>query len=171
MRALFDTTTGAEIGALLDGGQVMSLSFSPDGQRLAVVNHGCAELWNVRDVTDGLTLRGHGDAVLDVGFAPAGRELLSVANLSAPPAPDTGGFGQVRTLGGISQMGGAFGGGGMGALGGGLGALGGPGLVGGLRGQTGMSPLRGWAAQPGNGSAGTPTAGSPSKRCQGTWPG
>jgi WD40 repeat protein len=117
---LFDATTGAALGAFFDGGQVMSMSFSPDGQRLAVVNSGhspttCTlEVWNVRDLTEGLTLRGHSDSVLDLAFAPDGRKLLTVANLPLPAAPSAGDYGQSNGyggLGGVSSLGNGFGGG------------------------------------------------------------
>jgi WD40 repeat protein/tetratricopeptide (TPR) repeat protein len=125
---LFDATTGKVLGALFDGGFPWPLSVSPDGQRLAIVNSNDFEVWNVRDLADGLTLRGHTDAILDVAFHPASQELLTVANLPMPATPGAGAFGQGGGLGGLGGGQGGLGGG-LGGLGGGLGGFGGSGQI------------------------------------------
>jgi WD40 repeat protein/tetratricopeptide (TPR) repeat protein len=117
---LMDAATGKVLGTVPhqreswrgDFWLVSSLSFSPDGQRLAVCGLSAVEVWNVRALAGGLTLRGHTDGILDVAFAPGGRELLTVANLAPPAAPArwAGGFGGFDLsgsgLGGIGGIGG-----------------------------------------------------------------
>src|SRR5262249_21231553 len=84
------------------------LSFSPDGQRLAVCGRTAVEVWNVRDLTDGMALRGHSDGVLELAFVPGQRQLLSIANI---PRPDDGAFG--GPSGTYVPLGGAMGVGGL----------------------------------------------------------
>ncbi len=86
---LFDAATGKLLATLPNKqweqmDHPYSLSFSGDGQRLAVVHSKAVEVWNVRDLTDGVTLRGHTDTILDQAFSPDGRQLLTVANSAAP---------------------------------------------------------------------------------------
>jgi WD40 repeat protein/tetratricopeptide (TPR) repeat protein len=153
---LFDATDGHLLGTICDGGNPMSLSFSPDGQRLAIANaaHSAStdaiEVWKVRELTEGLTLRGHRDAVLDLAFSGASRQLLSIANQPAPAVATPQTFGPP---GGFGQLGG-FGFGGIGSVPGGMlgmGALGmgGPGFggLGGI-GQDGGLPAPGWGSRP-----------------------
>jgi WD40 repeat protein/tetratricopeptide (TPR) repeat protein len=85
---LFDGATGNLVGTLpMPNKQQVwpgSLSFSGDGQRLAVCGTNAVEVWNVRDLTDGLTLRAHTEKILALTFPPVGRQLLTVANTGAP---------------------------------------------------------------------------------------
>ncbi len=95
---LFDAADGKLIGALPgeQSGSPNTLSFSPDGQRLAVCYSKTIQVWNVRDLTGGvtlggqtdltggLTLRGHAGAILDLAFSPNRRQLLTVANTGSP---------------------------------------------------------------------------------------
>jgi WD40 repeat protein/tetratricopeptide (TPR) repeat protein len=121
---LFDATTGNMLGTILGATNSSSLSFSPDGQWLGIENANLSNtnsvvVWNVRDLTDGVTLRGHTDTILALAFPPGRRQLLSVANLPGPAAASAGAFGQI---GGFGQFGGAgsspFGGGGSVQIGG-----------------------------------------------------
>jgi WD40 repeat protein len=87
---IFEATTGKLLGTLPNQSRHSpgNLSFSGDGQRLAVCNEDAVEIWNardfdiwkVRDMTGGLTLRGHTDTILALAFSPAGRRLLTIAN-------------------------------------------------------------------------------------------
>jgi WD40 repeat protein/tetratricopeptide (TPR) repeat protein len=130
---LLDAATGKVLGELASGGNPMNPSFSPDGQRLALANGGTSagtdsvEVWNVRDLTEGRTLRGHVGAVVNLAFSPAAREMLTIANLPQPAAFGTGASDQI----GFGVLaGGGLGGGGLGGLGGGAFGLGGGGLGG-----------------------------------------
>jgi WD40 repeat protein/tetratricopeptide (TPR) repeat protein len=60
------------------------VSFSPDGQRLSVCGGSSIAIWNVRDLTGGLTLRGHTDEILDLTFPPDSHQVLTVANRLRP---------------------------------------------------------------------------------------
>ncbi|GAA0953269.1 WD40 repeat domain-containing serine/threonine-protein kinase [Actinocorallia libanotica] len=77
---LWNTTTGARTGAILDQGPytVFSLAFSPDGRRLAV---GCEEsMVNLWDVEQRVRIKGplhHGLPVSSLSFSPDGRLLAS----------------------------------------------------------------------------------------------
>jgi hypothetical protein len=52
--------------------------------------------------TGAMRLRGHSDEILDVAFAPSGRELLTVANVLPPAAPDAVPIGLIgRFYGGL----------------------------------------------------------------------
>jgi WD40 repeat protein/tetratricopeptide (TPR) repeat protein len=93
---LLDATTGDLRGTLPNKhwkSRPYDLSFSPDGQRLAVCHGQAVEVWNLRqlnedlsarELTDGMQLRGHTSHILDVAFPPASRQLLTVANTRAP---------------------------------------------------------------------------------------
>ncbi|HZY88535.1 MAG TPA: protein kinase, partial [Gemmataceae bacterium] len=134
---LVDVATGKLLGTLPDdggsNGWSVRLSFSPDGQRLAVCSLSAVEVWNVRDLTGGLTLHGHTDGILDVAFTPGGRQLLTVANVRPPATPDAvaidwigrnggagGGLGHFDDgFGGLRSLGSSVGG-----FGSGLGGLG-----------------------------------------------
>jgi predicted Ser/Thr protein kinase len=126
--SLFDARTGHLLGTLFDGGAPLSLSFSPDGQRLAIANRGHSastgtiEVWNVRDTTEGRTLRGQSDAVLDVACPVEGWQVLAVANRPAPAPVATVVHGQVGLDG--RGLGGGMGGLGFGAAVGGMGMMG-----------------------------------------------
>jgi WD40 repeat protein len=78
---LCDAATGKLLGTLPDAhyGHYGSLSFSGDGRRLAVGGSTDVAVWDVRDLAEGLTLRGHGSSVEDIAFRPDGRQLLTVA--------------------------------------------------------------------------------------------
>ncbi len=94
---LFDAANGELLGALpVQEHSPNTLSFSPDGQHLAVCSSKTIQVWNVRDLgrvtlrgrqtdlTSGLTLRGHTGTILDLAFSPDRRQLLTVANTGAP---------------------------------------------------------------------------------------
>jgi eukaryotic-like serine/threonine-protein kinase len=111
---LFDATSGKAIATLPrhgETGRLWDLAFSADGQRLAVCGGTYVEVWNVRDLSDRMTLRGHGGPIFDLAFPPGGRELLTVANTSFP---DASAFDETMDvmdqLGGAEGIGGAFGG-------------------------------------------------------------
>ena len=110
---LYEARTGKELAVLPNDqrGIPVSLSFSPDGYRLAVCGRSAVEVWDVRDLKEGLVLRGDGGALLDLAFAAGGRQLVGVT-ATEPPAVDTGDT--VPDLAGVfgsaAGVGGAFGG-------------------------------------------------------------
>jgi WD40 repeat protein len=79
---LWDTSTGAPLGALPNGGPVWTVAFSPNGQLIASGGaNGTARVWSV---AGGLPLvafdhpAGARRGVLDVSFSPDGTRLLTV---------------------------------------------------------------------------------------------
>ena len=58
--------------------QVIGVSFSPDGTRLAAASlDGTAKLWDAASGKDVLTLRGHKGGTLSVAFSPDGKRLVT----------------------------------------------------------------------------------------------
>jgi dipeptidyl aminopeptidase/acylaminoacyl peptidase len=61
-------------------GQVSSVSFSPDGKRLASASDDyTVKLWDATTGQEMLTLKGHSHWVVEVGFSPDGRRLASAS--------------------------------------------------------------------------------------------
>jgi WD40 repeat protein/tetratricopeptide (TPR) repeat protein len=120
---LVDPADGNALGTLPCEGQNRHarLSFSPGGQRLAICNSSSIDVWNVRDLGTGLTLRGHTGGILDLLFPPGSREMLTVANCQPPTPPELEPFvdrlaaGGVAGFAGLGQYGG-YGSGGFGSL-------------------------------------------------------
>src|SRR5262249_36512555 len=78
----WDTDSGKKVGELVTGGQPMNtLTFSPDGKRLAV---GAMSLtirqWDIASGKEVLPLPGHREAVHTVVFSPDGKTLASRGN-------------------------------------------------------------------------------------------
>jgi eukaryotic-like serine/threonine-protein kinase len=105
---LVDVETGKLLGTLRASVSAwdLRLSFSPDGQRLSVCSPSAVEIWNVRDLTGGLTLRGHTDGILDLAFPAFGRQLLTVANILPPAVPRAVAFGRDGSSAGFGGSGG-----------------------------------------------------------------
>ena len=77
---LYDTATGRKTATLqgfLQGAH--SVSFSPDGQRLAIGSNGneAIKLWDVESLQELLTLKGQGSMFNSVTFSPDGNVLAS----------------------------------------------------------------------------------------------
>ena len=62
-------------------GQVMNLTFSPDGRTLAAgTTSGEIELWDVASRQRRSALRGHAGSIRGLVFAPDGRTLVSAGD-------------------------------------------------------------------------------------------
>ena len=58
----------------------MSVSFSPDGKRLASAsNDQTVKVWDAATGQESLTLKGHTGAVVSVAFSPDGQRLASAS--------------------------------------------------------------------------------------------
>jgi WD40 repeat protein len=78
---VWDATTGQE-SLTLKGhtGDVSSVSFSPDGQRLASASlDGTVKVWDAVTGQESLTLKGHTAEVWSVSFIPDGTRLASAS--------------------------------------------------------------------------------------------
>jgi WD40 repeat protein len=78
---LYETATGRKTATLqgfLQGAH--SVSFSPDGQRLAIGSNGneAIKLWDVESLQELLTLKGQGSMFNSVAFSPDGNILASI---------------------------------------------------------------------------------------------
>jgi WD40 repeat protein len=85
---VWDTLTGQEIYSLKGHRDcVWSVSFSPDGKRLASAagpygwraNQGEVKIWDMNTGQEVCTLRGHSQAVYGVAFSPCGRRLATAS--------------------------------------------------------------------------------------------
>lgn len=77
---LWDTTSGHELGNLIDTDSPSGLAFSPDGRLLAVGWGKNVTLWDVASRQKAATLSGHSDVVREVAFAPDGSTLASASS-------------------------------------------------------------------------------------------
>src|SRR5262249_53605126 len=77
---VYDLTTGALLQILKGDIRVVSVAFSPDGQRLASAGHdSIVRLWDTTTGQEVLSLRGHLDLVGRVLFSPDGQCLASAS--------------------------------------------------------------------------------------------
>jgi hypothetical protein len=78
---VWDAQTGQEALTLKgQTGQVYSVSFSPDGRRLASASAGgTVKVWDAQTGQEALTLKGHTSVVAWLCFSPDGRRLASVS--------------------------------------------------------------------------------------------
>ncbi len=73
---IWDAPAGKEVRTLPTRG--MSVTFSPDGTRLATANNdGTATVWDVASGKESQTLRGHTGRVFTVAFSPDGNRLAT----------------------------------------------------------------------------------------------
>ncbi|MYI84053.1 MAG: T9SS type A sorting domain-containing protein, partial [Rhodothermaceae bacterium] len=86
MLLVWDVDTGERTATLVEGrrlggqwGEISSLTFSPDGTRLAAGSGNTIPLWDVETNTNITTLEGHADWVNSVSFSPDGATLASGA--------------------------------------------------------------------------------------------
>jgi WD40 repeat protein len=56
-----------------------SVTFSPDGRRIACARSESVKIWNVASGREALTLRGHSRAVNSIAFSPDGRQIASAS--------------------------------------------------------------------------------------------
>ena len=80
---LWDALTGTELNTLTGHrGAVTSVSFSPDGTRLASGSSDhTIKMWDTSTGTETITLKGHGQGVTSVSFSPDGSRIASGAGL------------------------------------------------------------------------------------------
>ena len=76
---LWDTVSGERLGLVPVEDTANSLSFSPDGSLIAADNGTSVKLWDTSNMTEAVTLSGHGGLVVAVAFSPDGRALASLS--------------------------------------------------------------------------------------------
>jgi WD40 repeat protein len=74
---LWDAADGTLIRTIEGTSYCSSMSFSPDGKRLAAAEHNTIRLWNVADGTLARTLEGHAHNVFSIAYSPDGKRLGS----------------------------------------------------------------------------------------------
>jgi WD40 repeat protein len=74
MVKLLNAATGNEIRTLKANGQILNLSFSPDGQTLAACAGPLIQLWQTQDWQPRATLAGHSGTINAVGFSSFNNE-------------------------------------------------------------------------------------------------
>jgi WD40 repeat protein/serine/threonine protein kinase/DNA-binding SARP family transcriptional activator len=78
---VWDTVSGEELLTLPHSGLTGGVSFSPDGERLAVADHDAfvARVWDLASGEELVTLTGHTESVNDVAFGPDGARLATAS--------------------------------------------------------------------------------------------
>ena len=76
---IWDSATGKELFALKGhAGEVSSVAFSPDGQRLASASDDqTVKIWDSATGKELFALKGHAGEVMSVAFSPDGQRLAS----------------------------------------------------------------------------------------------
>jgi WD40 repeat protein len=103
---VYDMTTGKLLLTLRGDFRVVSVAFSPDGQRLAAAGHDrIVRLWDTTTGHEILALRGHADLVGRVLFSQDGQRLASASADGTVQVWDASPFDEnadprIRTLGG-----------------------------------------------------------------------
>jgi WD40 repeat protein len=83
MLVVWDARSGQQVQLLTTGmlqGRVMSVSWSPDGQRLAAVPGSTIIIWDMQTYQPIALLRGHAVTPGAVAWSPDSRQLASIAN-------------------------------------------------------------------------------------------
>jgi WD40 repeat protein len=106
---VWDAQTGQEVRTIVELTRpAASVTFSPDGSRLAcVIREGAGQVtkgqefgevkaWDARSGQEVLTLKGHGDWVRGVAWSPDGTLLAAGSGEPAPAGPRKQGHGEVK---------------------------------------------------------------------------
>jgi WD40 repeat protein len=95
---LWDVVSGRELRTLQGENMVWSVTFSPDGTRLACNDGPTISLWDVASGKRIGTLRGHQDQVVSVAFSSDGTRIASGGNDRTVKIWDGAGGKELRTL-------------------------------------------------------------------------